>query len=55
MTQSKPSHRVLAVTVAEHRDWFEAYADSEKETAWLIEALLEWVRAEEALDGVQAE
>lgn len=48
MTESDDGahHRALAAFVAEHRDRLEAYADSDKQTAELAEALLEWDRAD---------
>ena len=55
MTQPESTHPVLAATVAEHRDQLEAYAGSEKETAELADALLEWTRASAVLDGVKSE
>lgn len=39
-------HRALAALVTEHRDQLEAYADSDKETAWLSRAVLAWDRAD---------
>ncbi len=55
MTQTESSHHILAAIVAEHRDQLKAYADSEKETAWLTEALLEYARANRDLVEVQSE
>lgn len=54
MTQPRSHHRALTELVAKHRDPLEAYAGSEKESATLAEALLEWARADEALDEEQS-
>jgi hypothetical protein len=50
MAGSEPTDPVRAF-VDEHRDQLETYAGSEKETAWLAEGLLVWVRP----DGQTAE
>ena len=42
MTQLEAHHRALAVYVTENREALEAHADSEKETARIVIALLQW-------------
>jgi len=50
-SDSNAHHRTLAAFVTEHRDQLEAYADSDKETARLAEAILGWARADARTDG----
>lgn len=52
MSLTDAHHRALAAFVIEHRDELETYADSEKETAWIAEALLSWARADGCLHEV---
>jgi hypothetical protein len=41
MAEPDAHHRALAKFAAEHRDQLETYADSNKETAWLADAVLQ--------------
>jgi hypothetical protein len=51
MAGSEP--QPVVAFVAEHRDQLEIHVGSEKETAWLAEALLGWARIQ--TDGQTAE
>lgn len=47
MTKSASHASEIAALVSEHREQLKRYANSDEETAWLAQALLEWDRADQ--------